>query len=115
MFSHRSLDPGTGLSEVISGVQQMIEFFSRQLGCHLRLVAKHGAQMTLFGHGAFATLFQQVMRGVAPDPLCQDDAHRFGQYQALGQIEVADHAPGVHFQPLRHQQRLLQAAWCPAA
>ncbi|MNU02727.1 hypothetical protein D3C72_2465200 [compost metagenome] len=60
--------------------------------------------MTLFGHGAFAALFEQMVRGIAADPLREDDAHRFGKHQALGQIEVARHALGIHFQPLGDQQ-----------
>ncbi|MNM69574.1 hypothetical protein D3C81_811720 [compost metagenome] len=55
------------------------------------------------------------MRGIAADPLREDDAHRFGEHQALGQVEVARHAFGVHFQTLGDQQRLLQAAGHQAA
>ncbi|MNV24222.1 hypothetical protein D3C71_1152770 [compost metagenome] len=115
MFSHRPLDPGFGLTEIVGGVQQMIEFSRRQLGGHLRFVAEHRTQVTLFGHRAFAAAFEQMVCGIAADPLGEDDAHRFGEHQALGQIEVVRHAPGIHFQSLGDQQRLLQAARHQAA
>ncbi|MCY1519544.1 hypothetical protein D9M68_542980 [compost metagenome] len=55
------------------------------------------------------------MGGVAADALGQGDAHRLGQHQAAGQVEVLAHARSVHFQAGDDQQRLLQRAGGQAA
>ena len=115
MFGHGARHPDAGLAQVMGRVEQAIEFFGRQLGTDLRLFTQHGAQVALFGHSALAALLQQVMGVVAAQALGEDDAHRFGQHQALGQVEVTAHARGIHFHALGNHLGLAQRTRYQAA
>lgn len=66
--------------------------------------------MALFGHRTLAALLQQVMGTVAPQALGQDNTDRFGQHQALGEVEVAAHARGIHLHALGDHLGLAQGA-----
>ena len=69
----------------------------------------------MFGYRALAALFQQVVGTVAPQALGKDNAHRFGQHQALCQVEVMAHARGIHLHTLGNHLSLAQGARDQAA
>ncbi|MNZ47398.1 hypothetical protein D3C78_651130 [compost metagenome] len=49
-----------------------------------------------------------MMGSVAAQALGKDNAHRFGQYEALGQVEVLAHARSVDLQAIGNDLRLTQ-------
>ena len=72
MFSHGARHPDAGLAGVMGRVEQAIEFFRRQFGTDLRLVAEDRAQVALLGNGALAALLKQVVGAVTAQALGQD-------------------------------------------
>lgn len=108
MLGHGTLDPAPRFAQIARRIEQSIQLGIVQLLAHVGGFAQHASQVTLVCHGAFAALLDQMMSGVATDPLRQGDTHRLSHHQPSRLLQVPGHALGIDFQTGNRLLRLLQ-------